>query len=404
MKLGIVKRSGAALCMLALTTAALSGCWDRHELNDLAIAVGIGFDEDKGNQVRVTVQLVNPGEVASKRGGATYATPVTTLSISEATTLEALKSLTTISPRKISPSHLRVLVIGEALARKGIQTVLDGISRNHEFRSDFYLIVAKGTDAKQVLSILTSLEKIPANKLFQSLAMSEKTWAPTVTMQLDMLSSDLSNSSKDTVLTGIQVRGDQATGSTKKNVSRSEPYARLKYSGLALFKGDKLVDWMSEEESKGYNYIMDKVHTTAGHVECPQGGTVGRDVVRTKAKIKGKVINGVPKITVDLFLEEDISESTCSIDLTKPEILEQLERDGEKKLREIMTAAIRKAQKNKADIFGFGNAIEDTDPKAWLRLKPDWDQYFADLDVTVRPTLEIRRLGTTTNPIQIRSE
>jgi spore germination protein KC len=391
------------LPLILLLAATATGCWDRRELNDLAIAVGIGMDKN-GDQVQVTTQIVNPGEVASKKSGGGYSTPVTILSATEPTTFEAIRKLTTVAPRKIFSSHLRVLVIGEDLARQGIEKVMDGISRNHEFRSDFYIIVAKGTSAKHVLGILTPIEKIPANKMYSTLEMSEKAWAPTVKMQLDKVVSDLSNPTKDTILTGIKISGDRATGTKKRNVDKTEPFANLQYSGLALFKHDKLVDWMNESESKGYNYIMGNVNTTVGHLQCPKGGTLAVEVVRTKSKIKGAVADGKPKITVDLHVEENIGEVQCKIDVTKTESIVQVEEIAKNLLKKIMEAAIRKAQKNKADIFGFGEAIEDADPAAWSEMKKDWAQLFADLEVSLNINVQIRRIGTTSNSLLERKE
>ncbi|WP_158301997.1 Ger(x)C family spore germination protein [Paenibacillus mesophilus] len=382
--------------LVILVAAALTGCWDRRELNDLALTVGMGLDK-KGNHIQVTAQIVNPGEVASKKGSAIQRSPITSFKATDTTVTEAIRKLSVVAPRQIFPSHLRVLIIGEELARQGISKVMDGISRNHEFRSDFFLIVAKGTSAEDVLGIVTQIEQIPANKMFKMLQTSERLWAPTVSMQLDKFISDLSNPTKDTVLTGIKIVGDKEIGPTIQNVGDSEPDAILEYSGVALFKRDKLVDWLNEEESKGYNYIMGKVKSTAGHVACPQGGSVAVNVIRTETKVIGKVVKDKPKIFVNLYVEQDVGEVQCNIELTKAENLRKLEELGEKKLTEIMESAIKKAKKNKADIFGFGDAIEDTDPKSWLKLKQDWDTHFSNLDVTVKVDVQNRRLGTTNN-------
>lgn len=255
-----------SLVLLLLGIAiVLSGCWDRRELNDLGIAVGMGLDKH-GDRVQVTTQTVNPGEVAARESSANYSTPVTTLKATEKTTLEALRKLTIVTPRKIYISHMRVLVIGEELAREGIMKVMDGISRNNEMRSDFFIIVAKGTTAEKVLKILTPIEKIPANKMFNMLEVSEYAWAPTVKVQLDKFIAGLVNPTQDSILTGVEIIGDKEKGQTKNNMTRSEPYANLRYTGVALFKHDKLVDWMTEEESKGYNYIMGNVKHTVGHI------------------------------------------------------------------------------------------------------------------------------------------
>ncbi|SDN66931.1 spore germination protein KC [Paenibacillus sp. yr247] len=59
-----------SMILFLLTTMVLlsAGCWNRRELNELAIAGAIGIDK-AGNQIRLSVQVMNPGEIAVKKGG-----------------------------------------------------------------------------------------------------------------------------------------------------------------------------------------------------------------------------------------------------------------------------------------------------------------------------------------------
>ncbi|NQX71400.1 Ger(x)C family spore germination protein [Paenibacillus alba] len=389
-------------CILILLGFVLSGCWDRHELNDLAITVGIGFDTS-GKQYLVTAQIVNPNEVAAKKGSG-YSTPVTTLSATGVSTLEAVRKLTTMAPRKIFASHLRILVIGEDLARQGINKVMDGISRDHEVRSDFYIIVAKGTTASKVLKVLTPIERIPANKMFKTLETSEKSWSPTVSVQLDRFLTNLGDPTREAVLTGLVIKGYSKKGESRTNLNETSPLSILEYSGLALFKQDKLVDWLNEDESKGYNYIMGNVKSTMGHLTCPEGGTLSLEIIREKTKMKGKMVNGKPEINIHVFVEENVSEVQCHINLLDPQTIPELEGIAEANLTKIMYAVIQKAKQNKADIFGFGEAIEDVAPKTWTLMKSDWGNEFAKLKVKIDVDIQIRRVGTINNSLIERPE
>ncbi|WP_307440131.1 MULTISPECIES: Ger(x)C family spore germination protein [unclassified Paenibacillus] len=386
------------LVALFIIIGLLTGCWSRRELNDLAISIGMGFDK-KDDQVQVTIQIVNPGEVASKRGGTGMTTPVSTFQATSQTIFEALRKISKQSPRRVYSSHLRILVISEELAREGITPILDGISRNHEMRTDFYIVVAKGTTAENVLKILTPIEKIPSNKLYTTLELSEKVWAPTVKVKLDTLVSDLQTEGKDPVLTGIQIKGDPRKGSDMSNLDRIAPSSYLQYSGVAIFKKDKLIGWLNEKESKGYNYIIDNVKSTIGHIPCPTGGILAVEVVRTKTRMRGKVENGKPQIFADVYLEEDVGEVQCKIDLIDPQSIEELEKAAEKEVQSIMEAAIQKAKKYDVDIFGFGEAIYRADPKYWNKNKSNWKEQFVDLPVHVKAEVKIRRLGTVSDSL-----
>ncbi len=388
------------LIIFLLTCTALTGCWSRRELNDLAIAIAIGIDKAEDGQYLVSTQIVNPGEIAAKTGGGGGAkyTPVTTYQAKAGSIMEGMRKLTTVSPRKIYVAHIRMLVIGEELAREGIKDVLDFFSRDHEFRTDFFIVVAKEDRAEEVLSTLTQLEKIPANKMFASLEMSEKSWAPTKGVFLDELISNLVSEGIEPVLTAITVIGDEEIGASSENVHEIKPPAELRYENLGVFKKDKLIGWLDKNESKGFNYIIGNVTNTVGPLSCPKGGEIITEQIRTKADIKGKVKNGKPEITVDIWAESNIAEVNCQIDLTKPETVTELEHIANKRVKEVANIAINKAQKElQSDIFGFGEAIHRADPKEWKKLKKNWDETFTQLPVHVKSNFKIRRLGTVGN-------
>ncbi|NMD69162.1 Ger(x)C family spore germination protein [Bacillus sp. DNRA2] len=373
-------------CLLMVT-----GCWNRRELNELALVVAMSIDKCEEGYV-ITAQVVEPNEVASQKGGSGRS-PVTTYTEKGKYIFEAIRRMTTVSPRKLYFSHLQMLVVGEEIAREGISKPLELLTRDPEFRKDFYIAVAKGVKGNEILENLTSIEKIPANKLHSSLETSEKAWAPTIAVQMDELVNDLTSEGKNAVLTGITIRGNVNKAASMENVTRIEPYARLKYKDIAVFKKDKLIGWLNEKESKGYNYITDNVTNTVGDVPCLEDEKLVVEIIRSKSKISGKVINGKPKINVDIFAEANVGEVACNIDLTKPETIRKLEKSVNQVNVNILQTSIKKAQKLGVDIYGFGEVIHRADPKAWRTLKKDWNSHFIELDVNIHSNIKIRRTG-----------
>lgn len=391
-----MKQRLAMLVMLLTLLILITGCWNRRELNDLAIAVAMGIDKS-GDEYLVSYQVVDPGEIAAKTGGAGRS-PVTLYQEKSDTVFEAVRKITTQSPRKIYSAHLRMLVIGEELAKDGLGNVLDFLSRDHELRTDFYIVVAKGTKAESVLKILTSLEDIPANQMFSSLETSEKAWSTTMKITLDELITNLVSESNHPTITGIRIKGSQEYGETKKNVEEIDSPGRLQYAQIASFKKDKLIGWLNEDESQGFNYTQGQVISTIEDVTCPKGGKLGVELIRTQEKIKGKVEKGKPNIEVELQAEGNVADVACHIDLTKTKSIYELEKRVEQDIKRKIEAALNKAQKKlKTDIFGFGEAIRRADPKAWKEMKKDWDQEFVDLSVNVKVDVKIRRVGTVGN-------
>ncbi|SDN03698.1 spore germination protein KC [Paenibacillus sp. yr247] len=394
-------RTAVLLSLFVMIIPMISGCWSRRELNELSITVALAIDKSDG-EYDLTVQLVNSGEIASKNKSG-FGTPVTTYTSQGETLLEALRKLTMKLNRRIYLAQLRMVIIGEGLAKEGISPVLDFLSRNHELRTDYFIVIARDVRAEQIVKVLTPLEKIPANQLFSSLELAQKFWAATgkVTLE-DLISNILSKGAKEAVLTGIRIEGDPELGSKKSAMEKVNSSPVLIYSGLAVFKKDKLIGWLNENESKGYNYTQDKVKSTVIEVKCPKGkGNLAVELIRVVAKQKGSVVEGTPHITLNLRGEVNVGDVQCDIDLTKNQTIDELEKLIEKDVKTMIEQAIRKGQTQlKSDVFGFGEAIHRSDPKYWNKVKDTWEREgYKQVEVKINPNIKIRRLGTVNNSI-----
>jgi spore germination protein KC len=79
----------------------------------------------------------------------------------------------------------------------------------------------------------------------------------------------------------------------------------------------------------------------------------------------------------------------------KEKTIVELEKRAEQRVKSIVQQAINTVQEDyQVDIFGFGEEIHRTDPKAWKEIENNWDQEFVDLPVNVKADVKIRRVGT----------
>lgn len=393
-------RRAIALCMaIACSIPLLTGCWDRRELDQLGIQMGTSIDKIEG-EYRVAVQVVLPGEV-SVRTSSSGISPVTLYEATAPTIFEAFRKLTETSPRKIYSAHIRIVVLGESLAREGIADVLDMFSRNPETRSDFYLMVARKSSGLDVLKMLTSLEKIPAENLFSTLDASAKTWAPTTTVSIEKLIEELVTEGLNPVLTGVEVAGARKKGGKLENIQVIDPGAQSKFRGLAVFRKDKLKGWLNEDQSKGFNYLMNNVQSSAGHLACPEGGYVVLETSLNNTKVKADIVNGEPIINVKMKNVSSVADVECKIDLKKPETIRLLEKESEKKLIALMNDVVVHVQKKYGfDIFGFGQALYQSHPRAWNKMKGNWSETFKGLKVKYDVEVQIHKIGTTNDSFQ----
>ncbi|MCT8976562.1 Ger(x)C family spore germination protein [Clostridium sp. CX1] len=393
-----MKRRIAIILIFISMASLLTGCWSKRELNELSIATAIGIDKS-GDKYTVSVQLMNPSEIAGQKSSGQRAASVVYKAEGKSI-FEALRRMTLSTSRRIYVSHVRVIIFGEQVSREGIKDLLDFLSRDHEMRSNVYMLTAKNSRAEDVLSVLSVIEKIAANKIYLSLRSSEQSWAATSVVKLDELINSISSKGRDAVMNGVLVKGNLEIGSTNENIKNSQPPATLAIDNIGVFKKDKLIGWLSEKEGIGYNQITGKIKSTVVTVNSPEGGNVGIEIKNSKSSVKGKVENGKPKIYIDFKASGNVGDVQSTVDVTKTENIRKLEAETEKNMEKNMKEVIERAQKEfQSDIFGFGEAIRRSNPKEWKKVERNWNNKFKDLSVDINTTVTIKQIGTTTKPI-----
>ncbi|MGQ7198831.1 Ger(x)C family spore germination protein, partial [Escherichia sp. HC-TM1] len=68
-------------------------------------------------------------------------------------------------PRFVFFANTQVVVIGENLARKGIQQVLDYLYRFRSMRPDFALVIAKQQKAAHLLQLIAPVAELSSEKM-----------------------------------------------------------------------------------------------------------------------------------------------------------------------------------------------------------------------------------------------
>ncbi|ARI75845.1 Ger(x)C family spore germination protein [Halobacillus mangrovi] len=374
----------------------LSGCWNSRELDELGIAVAIGIDKNDDNQYKIAVQVINPSEIATD--APTTRPPVSTYTTTGETIFEAFRLLAKKSPRKIYFSQLRLAVLSSEVAEEGIMPILDFLYRDHEFRTSFYAVVAKNASAESILSIITPYEKIPANKVMSSIDTTEKNWGAAKGVSIDKLISAIKSKGENPVLSGINLIGEEELGTNISNVENVDAPTKLEIDYLAMFKDDKLVGWLTEEQSRGLNFVTGNINSAIITEPCDDG-KLSIEILRSQASMKSKIKSDRPVVTIEIETEGNVGEIDCKIDLSKPESLDKLNKKVDKAIKEMIEASIQTAKESGSDIFGFGNVVHRDNPKYFKKVEKDWNSQFKELEVEIKVNTELRRKGTATQPI-----
>lgn len=393
-----MKRFTHLLMIICLLT--LSGCWDKSELNELAVVTGIAIDK-ADNGYRVSVQTVNSSEVTSQLGTSGFS-PVTVRSESGVTMYDAIRKLSLTNSKRPYVSHLQVLVISKEIAKDGIGDILDYLSRDNDFRADFFIILTHESSAKDVLKMQTITEKIPTKALRAVLEISEKVSGSSLTIDMKELLNTLTLPGRSPVIPAIDLKGNIAIGQTKANTESTAPPVTYNYLGAGIFRGDQLIGWINKDEVKALNYLTDNIHQSIENFTCQDGEKMSIEILHSKTKRKVKLNkHGEPLIEVNIESEANIGESNCSIDLLDPDVIKGLESAlAEQKVQEISKVLKTIQTEYQTDIFGFGEQIYRFQPKVWAEMESDWGEYFSNLDVQINVTINISQLGSIKNSIK----
>ncbi|MDP9697641.1 spore germination protein KC [Paenibacillus intestini] len=367
-------------------------------MNELAIPLAMGIDKTPDtNEYTFSLQVVNAREIAGQQAGGS-GVPVVLYSANGTTLLEAIRKASKKVPRRLTVEHVRDFIIGEELAREGMGEVFDFMERDAEPRLKTRVFIAKGSRAEIVLKTLTPLENIPANSMLGELQTTADFLGETYEAGVDDVIRGLLVKGGGPVISGIHLVGNTSLASQKSILERSDVPAKLIAEGMAIFREGRLIEWLYDDEARGVSWVNGKIKNTIVSLDCKdKKGAIAIEVIRTKTKIKARFQNDHPVITISIRNIGSLGELTCAeIDPSQSKVLRQLESEWNDALKKEVTNAVRKVQRHKTDVLGFGNAAERANPAKWKTLEKEWGRLFATCEFQVKVESKIRRTGKIT--------
>ncbi len=283
------------------------------------------------------------------------------------------------SPNKLFFSHNQIIVIGEELANKDIFLVTDFLLRDEEPREDAYLIVAEGK-AGDIIRAKIGIGSVPALAIEK---MISSNWA---TSQAPM--SQLIAFAKQTVA--------KAPGVVLGRIAlRSEKEAEISFNGAAVLKRNKLVDWLTETEARGYLWIKDQVKGgTVVVKDTKYGGNISYEIAREKTVCRPKILqNGQMSIEIDIAVTSRFAGLTDSREIENPTAWSEYVLDLEEGVKREVRSVIDKAQTLQLDFLDFGALIKQYYPQIWQKKESNWDKEFPMLPVAIKVKAQINSVG-----------
>ncbi len=365
----------------------LTGCYNYREINELAIVSGVSIRK-VDNEIELTTEVINPKKEQDASSGEE---PEFIIYSSRAKSVqEAIRKMMKESPRKMYGAHIEILVIDEGIAREYLMDILDSFARNPEIRSEFKVLVGKSDD---ILKITTPLEKISSENIRNSLENNNKYLGFANVVTYHELISNVLNPNIELVLPVLSMKGNVNLGEDKENISNTSVKATSIIDGMAIFRNNKLIGYLTEEESLTYNILRDSVKNffirTSGH----DNEYIVHEIIRLSSKMEFDRNKNEMKIT--LTGKSAISEVNEKIDLENLEEVSKLEKELNQELKKMVERSILSIQKKyNSDIFGFGDVIYKSYPKYFQKIKDEFKQDgFQNMKVNVSVKIKGQEKG-----------
>ncbi len=407
---------------------ALNGCWDRRELEGLALVQALGLDLGPGGKgVTITTMIAIPSKLkggGGESGGDGKDTGVFILSKQAPTIFEGFNLMNTTVNREISLLQNSVLILGEDLAKKGVRKWIDTLVRYREMRRTLNIFICQGK-AVDVMKAKPKLEPNPS-EYFRDFARLTRFSGmyPMTTLNDFMDRYEAKAQENYAPLLGRFHRQDpdeypeQSGGEEQKpegggkagnpqaGSSGKPPEAKdIRLMGTAIFKQDKLIGSFDVYETQILQIITHSFDEALLSIRDPykkEYQIAYRLMTSSMPQIKYKHQNNQDHFQVKLRMEAEILSIQSGIDYTEPAKEAFLSKLIGRELEKRAIKTIRKAQQYNSDVFGFGIKVRNT-----VLTGDDWDRYdwpdkFENAKIAVVARVDIRRVGVQFQPPQPR--
>ena len=364
------------LICITLLPMLLTGCFNYRDINRVTFSTSIIVDVDELDRTIIYLDCIKP--YRSTNESSDKGRRIIYKGIGK-TVVEALSDINMISGYKLNYSQTKAYIFTERAAQKGIKKFLDVINNNSQFQVKPSAFVYYG-EVEDLLET-TSTDEEYLGLFLNELVKTDENDSKFIKSNINYYLSNTLMGSNTLMIASMDLKKDALD-------------KKVEIKGGSIFKDNKLVEKMPEEDTIAYNLIMRNLR--AGNLELPNpqsdSGFITLEILESNIKDNLKYENGKFKLIKNLELNVSLAESQGQF-VVDNEVLNYVTKNSEAYINEYTKYIFNKYKEKDLDLFDIERMAEIYYPNSEVAnpLK------YTDIEVNTR--VNIKGTGVTRNSL-----
>lgn len=353
------------IILLIFLTFICTGCYNYKELNELGIVSAMGISKD-GDLYNLDIQLLNV--LDSEKSGLNKS-PITVISGQGETIFEAARSMNKKTSKVFFLADVDYVFLDQSVLNDGLDEIIDFLIRDTRLSLNFLVVTSTENKSLDILSSISHFDTNSANNLYDAIMNSETRYGGINSLHVRELINNYYAKGKYTLFPNVYIK-DTSKSSENDSLedSKSESYVEVK--NMVFFKDKEAIE-LTDEETKGVNFLRNKIKNATLTIEC-DGGYFTIETLESKMKLKSKL--NIDQLNVKGNVGAEIVYYGCKDNLDNADVLKSISKKAEKEVESYITKAFNKSKKYNYDFLGLGNYIYKNNYKYFDFENKDWNK------------------------------
>jgi spore germination protein KC len=343
------------------------------------MVAGVAIDRgETPGAYMLTLEIVNLSAIKDGNGEESL------LITAEGPTLfEAIRNAKKKLYNKLYFGSMKTMVISREIARDdGVLSILDGFMRDIEPRETTVLVISQEDSARALLSAAGLDKSNVSYEIAQIIEEDHKVDSTSQKVQLYQAYNMIRDKGTELVLPAFHL-----VENTGKDV--------VEIDGLAIFRRDRLVGFMSPEDARYFLMIINEKVGGALSFPYAENGSERISAEIFACESKQNIQYTAQALTIGIAVDIDLGIIEIpGVVSPDTQMLAQIRSQAEAHIKNRIAEIIQRAQESPGfDCFGFGNKLYMDHCGLWASLEDQWETLFQEAAVEIKVTSNITNTG-----------